>query len=155
MAAGAILGGLVAGPFGLLFGAQIGANLGAKNAINKARQEELERMGITQEMLDAATECGLALEQSMEGLRATKESLETQQRLAKRLDSDANAIYEKASLALKEGNEDGARKLLLERNEIQNKLKKVLQMCAEEKRRYSTMEENVAAIERRAIEIGK
>lgn len=104
-------------------------------------------------MLDAATEIGLALEQSMEGLKATKESLETQQRLAKRLDSDANAVYEKAKQQMTEGNEDNARKFLLERNEIQNKLKKVLQICAEEKRRYSTMEENVAAIERRAMEV--
>eukprot|EP00559_Dactyliosolen_fragilissimus_P003290 CAMPEP_0184872806 /NCGR_PEP_ID=MMETSP0580-20130426/41494_1 /TAXON_ID=1118495 /ORGANISM="Dactyliosolen fragilissimus" /LENGTH=103 /DNA_ID=CAMNT_0027375649 /DNA_START=268 /DNA_END=579 /DNA_ORIENTATION=+ len=55
-AAGAILGGLVLGPFGALFGASIGSSLGAKNAISKAKKEELERMGITEDMLQSARE---------------------------------------------------------------------------------------------------
>ena len=153
MAAGAILGGLVAGPFGVLFGAQIGANLGAKNAFNKAKKDEMERLGITQDMLDAAQECGVALEQSMEGLEATKASLETQQRLAKRLDVDAKELYEKATEAMTSGDEEGARSFLLKRNEAQNKLKTVLILCADENKRLKVMEENVAAIERRAMEV--
>lgn len=153
MAAGAILGGLIGGPFGVLFGAQIGANLGSKNAMNRARQEEMERLGITQDMLDAARECGVALDQSMEALQASKSSLETQQNLARRLDRDSDELYQKAKGAMSQGDEDAARSLLLRRNQTQDKLKGVLKLCADEKKRLEMMEDNVAAIEKRALEV--
>ncbi len=141
-------------PFaGLLFGSQIGANIGAKNAKDRARKEEMERLGITQDMLDSAEEVGIALEQAMEGLRATKGSLDTQQSLARRLELDADELYEKAKAAIASGKEDEARKLLFQRNENQDKLVKVLKLCVEEKQRFEKMQENVAAIERRALEI--
>lgn len=47
---GAVLGGLLFGPFGMLFGSQIGAGLGAQTELNKARQEELSRLGVSQDM---------------------------------------------------------------------------------------------------------
>jgi phage shock protein A len=138
---------------GLLFGAQIGANLGAKGAANRARKEEMDRLGVTQEMLDAAEECGLALQQSMEGLKATQSSLDTHQSLARRLDRDATELYDKAKEAMASGDEEAARTALLRRNENQEKLKKVLKLCAEEKKRFEMMEQNVEAIERRALEV--
>jgi len=153
MVAGAVLGTLIAGPFGLLFGSQIGANIGAKNALNKAKQQEMERLGITQDMLDSAEQVGFALEQATQGIRATKASLETQQSFARRLERDANELYEKAKVAMASGKEDEARKLLFARNEDQDKLVKVLKLCAEEKKRLEKMEQNVAAIEKRALEI--
>lgn len=151
--AGAVLGTLVAGPFGLLFGSQIGASIGAKNALNKARKEEMERMGITQEMLDSAEQVGIALEQATEGLKATQTSLNTQRSLARRLERDAEELYEKAKAALATGNEDDARKFLFQRTECQEKLKKVLKLCIDEQQRYEKMQENVSAIEKRALEI--
>lgn len=153
MAAGAILGGLIGGPFGVMFGAQIGANLGSKNAMNRAREEEMERLGITQDMLDAAQECGVALDQSMEAVQASKASLETQQSLARRLDRDSDELYEKAKDAMANGDEDIARSFLLQRTQTQEKLKGVLKLCAEEKKRLEGMKDNVAAIERRALEV--
>ena len=93
MAAGAILGGLLGGPFGAMFGAAVGGRVGVNNAFDRARKDEMKRKGITQEMLDAAEEVGYALEQSMEGIELTKESLRSQQTLARRLDSDANDWY--------------------------------------------------------------
>jgi hypothetical protein len=81
-----VLGGLLFGPFGMLFGNQIGASLGAQNALNKARQEELARMGVNQEMLDTAQEIGFAISQSIKGLEATKQSLWTHQSLARPID---------------------------------------------------------------------
>lgn len=151
--AGAVLGTLVAGPFGLLFGSQIGASIGAKNALNKARKEEMERMGITQEMLDSAEQVGIALEQATEGLKATQTSLNTQRSLARRLERDAEELYEKAKAALATGNEDDARKFLFQRTECQEKLKRVLKLCIDEQQRYEKMQENVSAIEKRALEI--
>lgn len=153
MLAGAVLGTLIAGPFGLLFGSQIGANIGTQNALNRARKEEMERLGITQEMLDSAEQVGVALEQAMEGLRATKTSLETQQSLARRLERDADELYEKAKAAIADGREEEARKFLFERNYNQERLVKVLKLCVEEKQRYDKMQQNVAAIEKRALEI--
>lgn len=138
---------------GLLFGSQIGANIGAKNAMNKARKEEMERLGITQEMLDAAEQVGIALEQAMDGLRVTKASLDTQQALARRLERDADELYDKAKSAIAAGKEEDARKFLFQRTENQEKLLKVLKLCVDEKQRLEKMQENVAAIEKRALEI--
>jgi hypothetical protein len=151
--AGAVLGGLLGGPFGALFGASIGSNIGARSAVDRARKDEMERLGLDQQMLDAAQDIGLALERSNEGLQASQESLVTLQRFAKLLDAEAVALYGKAIAALQESNEDRARMLLLERTEIQEKLKKTLLDCAAEKKRLEKMEENVSQLERRAMEI--
>jgi DNA repair exonuclease SbcCD ATPase subunit len=151
--AGAVLGGLLLGPFGALFGANIGANLGARNSLDRERKEEMERLGLSKDMLDMAQDIGLALEQSNEGLQAAQESYDTQRRFAKRLDEDVTELYEKAKRALSEKNEELARKLLLERTEIQDKLKKVLINCSEDKKRVERMQENIAQLERKALEI--
>mmetsp|Transcript_19761 Transcript_19761/g.24375 ORF Transcript_19761/g.24375 Transcript_19761/m.24375 type:complete len:278 (-) Transcript_19761:92-925(-) len=152
-AAGAILGGLILGPFGALFGASIGSSLGGARAIDKAKKEELDRLGVTAEMLESAREMGAALDRSVEGLQLTRDSFETQQRFAKRLDLDAERVYDEAKEALENGDEERARDLLLKKKDIQEKLKKTLIACAEEKKRLSRMEDNVRAIEERAVEM--
>lgn len=151
--AGAVLGGLILGPFGALFGASIGANVGAKKAELDARRAEMERLGISQEMLDMAKDVGLSLESSMEGIQAIKSSLETQQKLAKRLDQEVSTLYDRAKAALDNSDDDLARKILMERAAVQDKLKKVLIACAEEKGRLEKMKGNVEQLERRALEI--
>lgn len=138
---------------GALFGASIGSNFGAKNAVDRARRDELERLGITEEMLESARDVGAALDRSVEGLAATRESLESQQRLARRLDSNAEELYGKAKAALESSDEEAARKYLLERTSIQDKLKQVLLRCGEEKRRVETMESNVALLKEKAMEV--
>ncbi len=153
LAAGAILGGLVLGPFGALFGASIGSNLGASRAVDRAKKEELESMGITEDMLDSAREVGVALDRGYEGLAASRDSLRTQQKFAERLDSEADRVYGEAKGALETGDEDRAKELLLKRVDIQEKLKKTLINCAEEKKRLQKMEDNVRVIEERAVEI--
>jgi len=151
--AGAVLGGLLLGPFGALFGAQVGSSFGAKKAMDRARNEEMQRMGVSQEMLDAARDVGLALEESMEGLKATQDSLVTQQSLARRLDREYNELYEKAKVAISDNREMEARQWLLERELMQDKLKLALKNAADEKKRLARMEDNVAKIEQRAMEI--
>jgi phage shock protein A len=152
-AAGAILGGLVLGPFGALFGASLGSSLGASRAVDKAKKDELERMGVTESMLEAAREIGVALERGVEGLKATQDSLSTLQKFAARLDSDVEKVYEDAKEALTSGDEERARDLLLKKVDIQKKLKKTLINCAAEKQRLEKMEENVRALEERAVEM--
>lgn len=153
VAAGAILGGLILGPFGALFGAQLGAQVGAKNSIDRARQEEMERLGITQDMLDASQEIGLALEQSMEGLQASRASLDTLQQFARRLEQSVEGTYDRAKREIAAGNEGEARNYLLEKQRLQEKLVATLKACAAEKSRYSKMELNVVALEERAMEM--
>jgi phage shock protein A len=138
---------------GALFGASIGSNIGARNAVDRAKKEEMERLGLSQDMLDMAQDIGMSLQRSNEGLEAVQASLDTQQRFARRLDADATDLYERANVALANSNDDLARKLLLERTEVQEKLKKVLINCAEEKGRFKKMQENIAQLERRALEV--
>lgn len=138
---------------GALFGASIGSNIGARNAVERARKEEMDRLGLTEDMVNMAQDIGLALENSNQGLKAVQDSLDTQQRFAKRLDADATQLYERAQTALANSQEDLARKLLMERTDVQEKLKKVLISCAEEKNRLHKMVENVQVLSRRAIEV--
>jgi phage shock protein A len=135
------------------FGAQIGASFGNARTIDKARMEEMRRKGITPEMLEMANEVGVALKQTTEGLRATQDSVETQQRLAKALDKQSESIYERAKSAIEKGDEEQARRLLMERETIKDKLLKVLKTLAEDRKRLAVMETNVEALEARGLEI--
>ena len=56
---GAVLGGLLAGPFGALWGAQIGGSMGANARVRKEEEEALERMGLDRATMDAAQTCGV------------------------------------------------------------------------------------------------
>lgn len=152
-AAGLILGGLLGGPFGALFGASIGSNFGASRAAEKARKEEMQRLGISEDMLKVAQEVGQDLERSIEGLKATRNSLQTQQAFARRLNSNADQLYEKAKEALNEARDEAAKQFLFERQQVQAKLKKALISCAEEKQRLERMERNVQILEEKAMEI--
>eukprot|EP00571_Detonula_confervacea_P005793 CAMPEP_0172327746 /NCGR_PEP_ID=MMETSP1058-20130122/59991_1 /TAXON_ID=83371 /ORGANISM="Detonula confervacea, Strain CCMP 353" /LENGTH=294 /DNA_ID=CAMNT_0013044829 /DNA_START=44 /DNA_END=928 /DNA_ORIENTATION=+ len=150
---GAILGGLLGGPFGALFGAQIGGSFGASSQLDKSRNDEMKRKGISSEMLDQATEIGVALRQSVEGLSAVQESVSASQKLAKVLDGREKSIYERAKSAIESGDEEGARRLLLERTTVKEKLLKTLRSLAEERKRMAILESNVEALETRGLEI--
>jgi GTP-sensing pleiotropic transcriptional regulator CodY len=104
-------------------------------------------------MLRTAQEIGIALQRSNEGLKASQDSFDTQQSLARLLDVNAAALYEKAKVAMASMNEDEAKKILLERQQVQEKLKKVLLSCVEEKARLETMQNNINEHEQRALEI--
>lgn len=113
----------------------------------------MKRKGITPEMLEMANEVGIALKQTTEGLKATQDSVETQQRLAKTLDRQSESIYERAKSAIAAGEEEQARKLLMEREAIKDKLINVLRALAEDRKRLAVMESNVEALEARGLEI--
>ena len=150
---GAILGGLLGGPFGALFGAQIGRSFGAASTMDRAREEEMKRRGLTPDMLESATEIGAALGQAMQGLSAIRESVETSQRLARNLDMQEKSLYDRAMSAITSGDEESARRLLLERESVKEKLLKVLTSVSEDRKRIAIMEGNVEALEARGLEI--
>uniref|UniRef100_A0A7S4JG19 Uncharacterized protein n=1 Tax=Odontella aurita TaxID=265563 RepID=A0A7S4JG19_9STRA len=143
----------VVASLGALFGAQIGANVGSSRAFDKAKEDEMKRLGVTKEMLEMAEDCGVALERAMEGLKATQDSYETQRAFARRLDSDSDRLYEKAKAAMTASEEEKARALLTERQGMQEKLKKALMSCASARKMLEQQEENVAALEARAMEV--
>jgi phage shock protein A len=119
----------------------------------EVRKSEMERLGLSQDMLDMAQDIGASLEKNIEGIKAVQSSLETQQKLARLLDADLTRIYDRAKEALDSSDEELARKLLFERSTVQDKLKKVLISCSEERSRQQKMEENIAQLERRALEV--
>jgi len=113
----------------------------------------MERLGVSTDMLEAANDIGLTLQESMEGLKAAQDSLTTQQTFAKRLDREVTELYEKAKAALGESREEEARELLFKRTRMQDKLKQALKFCAEERKRLDRMKENIEKLEQRAMEI--
>ena len=147
------MGGLLGGPFGALFGAQIGRSFGAASTLDRAREEEMKRRGLTPDMLESATEIGVALGQAMEGLSAIRKSVETSQSLARNLDVQEKSLHDRAMSAIASGDEESARRLLLERESIREKLLKVLTSASEDRKRIAIMEGNVKALETRGLEI--
>jgi len=113
----------------------------------------MEKMGINQDMLDAAEDIGASLERSNEGLLLVQERLASLQQQARTLDNDAQEKYKQAKQLLESNDEERARDLLLDRTKLQEKLKKVLLQCAEEKERVQQMERNVEALSERASEM--
>ncbi|GKY96958.1 hypothetical protein MPSEU_000654800 [Mayamaea pseudoterrestris] len=152
--AGAVLGGLIGGPFGAIFGATIGSNIGARKARNQARESDMAKLGIDSDMLLAAQEVAEALERANEGLKTVQDSLFSLQRLAERLETDANALMGKAKVAMAiDEDEEKARKILLERQFTLEKLKTTLKDCVVMKSRLEVMERNVGVLERKAMDI--
>mmetsp|Transcript_3647 Transcript_3647/g.5353 ORF Transcript_3647/g.5353 Transcript_3647/m.5353 type:complete len:122 (-) Transcript_3647:59-424(-) len=83
-ASGAILVRLVLGQFGALVGL-FGLCLEPITWDGEARCDK--------KILETAQQCGFSLEYSIEGLEATQNSSETQQKFAKRLDKTSTSFY--------------------------------------------------------------
>lgn len=113
----------------------------------------MERLGVTPDMLEMARECGAALERTMEGLQLTRDSYQTQKSFATRLERTMDLLYDQAKDALRDGREEQAKALLLEKNQVQDKLKRALMAAAEDRKRLQQMERNAEALEQRAMEI--
>ena len=105
-------------------------------------------MGVTEEMLQTVREMGIALERGVEGSQATHDALRTQQGFIKRLER----VCEDVKRALGDGNEERAKDVLFQKSEIEDKMKKTMMNCVEEKGRLNKMEENMRDLGERAIE---
>jgi hypothetical protein len=152
-AAGAIMGGLLLGPFGALWGASVGANMGAKNSYTRAKQEELQKMGLSNEILEMARDVAQSLDTSERALESCQDSLQTLQKLARTQDQRCTTLYDKAKELLASNDEEAARAKLLERTQIQEKTKDTLLKCVNEKKRVEQMKDNIEKLEERAAEI--
>ncbi len=152
-AAGAVLGGLLLGPFGALWGASVGANFGSSRSYERAKKEELQRMGLNDDILEMARDVAMSLETSERGLNACQDSLRTLQQLATTQESRCQTLHAQAKDLLLNNDEEAARAKLLERTQLQDKLKQTLTKCAQEKKRVDQMRDNVDKLQERAAEI--
>jgi len=152
-AAGAVLGGLLLGPFGALWGASVGSSMGAKSAVEKERKESMRAAGITEDMERMALVAATDLEIAKQGLDACRNSATSQKSLAKRLDEDQARMQNQARGALEVADEEMARKILLERERLREKLKVTLKRLVEENGRVEEMERTVGRLEERALEV--
>jgi phage shock protein A len=95
--------------------------------------EEMKCKGITPEMLEA-----------MAIAMTTRDSVKTQQQLAKSLDAQSESIYASAkSAAIEAGDEVLARKLLKEQQCVKRELVQVLKTLVEDRKRLEMMESYV------------
>jgi len=122
-------------------------------AFDRARKEEMARMGVTEDMLQMARDSGAALERAIEGLKVTRSSYETQRSFARNVEENANQVYNRAKMAVAASQDDEAKRFLLEHRRLKDKLKKALVACVEEKQRLEVMERNVDTLEQRAREV--
>jgi len=152
-AAGAVLGGVLFGPLGVLLGASVGANVGKKRSTEESRRKEMERLGITQDMVDSAQEISVNWQRAKEAHNASQDSLRAQQSLAQRLEVEVQELQEEAKKSVVQGDEDRARTLLLRKKQKMDRWKEILVKCSEEKERVDRMEQNIQILEQRAREV--
>ena len=146
---GAVLGGLLLGPFGAILGGQFGANLGTDR--KRARQEEaaLRKQGITPEMVRMVEECAEGLKNAEEALRTARDSQRFILEEASELDAEASELYNMASAAVQSGDDDTARRHLTERKRVQSKLEDAMRRAGEAKERVARVEKSVDTLRRR------
>lgn len=152
-AAGALLGGVLFGPLGVLLGASVGANVGKTRSMEESKRREMERLGITLDMVDMAQDISMNWQRAKEGYNASQDSLRAQQSLAQRFEMAVQELQDEAKKAVVEGDEDRARAILLKKKQKMDRWKEILLKCAEEKERVDRMEENVQILEQRAREV--
>jgi len=150
---GAVLGGLLAGPFGALWGAQIGGSMGANARVRKEEEDALERMGLDRATMDAAQTCAAELVEAERSLKLVEQAASSQQALLGTLDEAMASAYSAAESALGAGDEVGARSRLEERQALKGKWALAEAQWREAEARVASMRSNVASLAERASRI--
>lgn len=147
---GAVLGGLLLGPFGAVFGASLGSRMGRQEEDDRA---EVERMGLDNEMVSLAQSVAVELADAEDSLRrvaATKEDLACR---TIQLEDEVQALGKKAMVALESGDEAMARQHLEGKIAAQARLDSGKEELSKAMQRCSVLEGSVSRLERRALDI--
>jgi len=145
---GAVVGGMLLGPFGAIFGSQIGSNMASR----KAATEQLERMGLSRDMIKGAQELMEELQTMEKGAQEVRDAYQNQAQRALQLEQDAEKFYEKAKAAVEAGDDDTAREMLEKRKRAQADLEKQIEQVKLARSRRDQMDGAVEAMARRANE---
>lgn len=149
---GAVLGGLLLGPFGAVFGAGLGSRWGRREADDNAAIEEL---GLDREMVELAKRVVSELASAAEDRdRVGAVRTDFENRVAQ-LDLDVTAKYVEAMEALKRDDEDAARQALEAKLSLQGRLDRARAELAKAEQRFAALDRSVAQLEQRAMEVSR
>jgi len=147
---GALLGGLMAGPFGALWGAQIGGVMGANNRAKRVQADELAAMGLSEDTMRLARQTAAEIEAAESSLAIVKRADNSQRDLIARLDGEMEQSYVAAEAALRGGDELKARGHLEARQEAKVRLAAAQADLPAAVERVRSMEASLAALAERA-----
>ncbi|EKX54445.1 hypothetical protein GUITHDRAFT_99924 [Guillardia theta CCMP2712] len=118
-AGGALVGALVAGPFGALIGGWLGKGTGLSDA---AQAEELKRLGLTKESAMLLKQLIIDLRDTEDSLRIIVDARDSKESQVRSLKASIDTSMARARQQLEQGNEDQARVHLAEKLRDQEKL---------------------------------
>lgn len=149
-ASGAVIGGLVLGPFGALVGGWLGKGAGLSRA---AEDAELERLGMTRESAKMMQQLVVDFEQSSDVLADITSSCRDFENRATRLKKDVSNAFERAKETLEGGDEDGARAHLTEKVNLEEQLKKAEEAFTDMDMRRRQLKLSVDQLEERLLDV--
>jgi len=146
---GAVLGGLVAGPFGALIGLGVGSSLGDRQKAEKA----LEGMNLDKEVVEEGKRLAETLQLAKSAEQAAATAAETAQQRCTALKQQEATLYGDAKAALSTGDEAAARGLLATREAVKASLEKALTENQSAAQRAATAQDQVFYLETQAREM--
>eukprot|EP00854_Cymbomonas_tetramitiformis_P020361 gene20361-24387_t len=154
---GAVLGGLIAGPFGAIWGASVGAGFGgnarAEREAEAAQEAEMKRLGLTPEIAAMAAEAVRDLKEAELALELSIRAFDSQRALCVGLERAAQEAYAAAEEAMAAGKEEDAKASLLRRRALTDELEAATADLSTAERRASRDQDNIKIISQRATQI--
>lgn len=150
---GAVLGGLIAGPFGALWGASLGSSIGSNRREQREREEQLTQLGLNRQTRLLAQQLTEQLAEAESGVAICMDAERSQLRLVEQLRARASDIYAAAEKKLRDGDENAARDLLVERKAMLERLEEAEKVLGEAVSRTEAMKRSVDVLSSRAQEL--
>ena len=149
-ATGAVVGALVAGPFGALVGGWLGKGSGLSKA---AEDKELERLGMTRETAQLMQQLLSDFQESEAALQDVSNSCKEFENRVTRLKRDVAAAFDAAKDKLQSGDEEAARRHLTDKVNYEEQLKKAEELFADMDSRRQQLKLGVTQLEERLLEV--
>ena len=112
---GALVGSFLLGPLGMLMGASVGSNVGQAASAKKQMEQRLASLGVDDEVIRNVGEASRDLAEADESRGYVQSALESASAFAATLKRDRDAAQQAAERAVKDGDDDSARKYLTAR----------------------------------------
>ena len=112
---GALVGSFLLGPLGMLMGASVGSNVGQAASAKKQMEQRLASLGVDDEVIRNVGEASRDLAEADESRGYVQSALESASAFAATLKRDRDAAQQAAERAVKDNDDDSARKYLTAR----------------------------------------